>query len=156
MDKIAIFPGSFDPFTRGHKALVDSALQIFDRVIIGVGHNSIKKGMFSVESRKRLIEDVYLNNSSVEVKIYRGLTGDFATEQGATSIVRGVRNGSDFEYEQAMAATNRRLYPEITTIMLFVPTDVLDISSSVVREIFSFGRSVDEFMPDEVDINKYL
>lgn len=156
MNRTAIFPGSFDPFTRGHKALIDNALTIFNRVIISVGHNPAKSGMLSVENRKRLIEDVYIDNDSVDVKIYSGLTGDFAIEHEVYVIIRGVRNSIDFEYEQTMAAINRRLYPEITTVMLFVPADVSDISSSIVREIFSFGRSVDEFMPKNVDIKKYL
>lgn len=156
MSRTAIFPGSFDPFTRGHEALVESALTIFDRVIIGIGHNSTKRGMLSEENRKRLIEDIYMDNDYVEVEIYSGLTGDFAIEHGATSIIRGVRNSSDFEYEQSMEATNRRLYPEITTIMLFTPSDVSDISSSIVREIFAFGRSVDVFMPEKIDIKNYL
>ena len=117
MERSAIFPGSFDPFTRGHAALVDEALNLFDRVVIGIGNNTSKQGLLTVANRKRLIDDLYAGNTRVEARIY---------------------------------------YPDITTVMLFTPAPVADISSSTVREVLSFGRSVEEFMPVGVDINKYL
>ena len=177
MERSAIFPGSFDPFTRGHAALVDEALNLFDRVIIGIGNhrcstslpwfstssliigignNTSKQGLLTVVNRKRLIDDLYAGNARVEARIYTGLTGEFAEEMGACAIIRGVRNTTDFEYERTMEATNHRIYPDITTVMLFTPAPVADISSSTVREVLSFGRSVEEFMPVGVDINKYL
>ena len=146
MERTAIFPGSFDPFTRGHAALVDEALNLFDRVIIGIGNNTSKQGLLTVENRKR----------RVEACIYTGLTGEFAEAAGACAIIRGVRNTTDFEYERTMEATNHRIYPDITTVMLFTPSPVADISSSTVREVLSFGRTVEEFMPIGIDINKYL
>lgn len=152
----AIFPGSFDPFTRGHQALVRDALRIFDRIVIGIGNNSQKAGLLTIEARKRLIEDLYASNPCIEVKTYTGLTGDFAREQQASAIIRGVRNTTDFEYERTMEATNHRLHPQIITVMLFTPAPVADISSSTVREVLSFGRSVEEFMPEGIDIKKYL
>lgn len=156
MERTAIFPGSFDPFTRGHAALVKEALRLFDRVIIGIGNNTSKQGLLKIENRKRLIDDIYRNNPRVEARIYRGLTGDFAEEVAACAIIRGVRNTTDFEYERTMESTNHRIYPEITTVMLFTPAPVADISSSTVREILSFGRNVEEFLPEGIDINKYL
>lgn len=156
MERIAIFPGSFDPFTRGHEALVEEALNLFDRVIIGIGNNSSKPGLLLPENRKRLIDDIFKDNPRVEAHIYQGLTGDFAVEKGACAIIRGVRNTTDFEYERTMEATNHRIYPEITTIMLFTPAPVADIASSTVREVMGFGRSVDEFMPQGIDIKNYL
>lgn len=156
MERTAIFPGSFDPFTRGHAALVKEALRLFDRVIIGIGNNTSKQGLLKVENRKRLIDDIYRNNPRVEARIYRGLTGDFAEEVAACAIIRGVRNTTDFEYERTMESTNHRIYPEITTVMLFTPAPVADISSSTVREILSFGRNVEEFLPEGIDINNYL
>ena len=143
MERPAIFPGSFDPFTRGHAALVDEALNLFDRVIIGIGNNTSKQGLLTVDER-------------VEACIYTGLTGEFAEAAGACAIIRGVRNTTDFEYERTMEATNHRIYPDITTVMLFTPSPVADISSSTVREVLSFGRTVEEFMPIGIDINKYL
>lgn len=92
MERSAIFPGSFDPFTRGHAALVDEALNLFDRVIIGIGNNTSKQGLLTVVNRKRLIDDLYAGNARVEARIYTGLTGEFAEEMGACAIIRGVRN----------------------------------------------------------------
>jgi pantetheine-phosphate adenylyltransferase len=155
-ERIAIFPGSFDPFTRGHAAVVEEALRLFDKVVIGVGDNISKKGLLSVENRVQLIKDAYAGNSRVEVCAYGLLTGDFALECGAQAIVRGVRTTVDFEYEQNMAAVNRHLYPSLSTIILSTPAELSHISSSVVRELLSFGRDVSEFMPQDVDINKYL
>ena len=137
---IAIFPGSFDPFTRGHQALVDDALRIFDKVVIGIGNNVSKAGLLRIEARKQLIEDLYADNPRVEVRIYTGLTGDFARDQHASAIIRGVRNTTDFEYERTMEATNHRLHPDIITVMLFTPAPVADIASSTVREVLAFGR----------------
>ena len=154
--KTAIFPGSFDPFTRGHEAIVEKALHLFDKVIIGIGSNVAKQGLLSVENRKRLIDDIYARNPRVEARVYTGLTGEFAEQMGACAIIRGVRNTTDFEYERTMEATNHRIYPEITTVMLFTPSPVADISSSTVREVLSFGRTVEEFMPEGIDINNYL
>lgn len=151
-----IFPGSFDPFTRGHAAVVDEALKIFDKVIIGIGDNVAKRGLLPVERREALIRDLYEGDSRVEVRIYSSLTGDFARECGAAAIVRGVRTGYDIEYEQNMASVNRRLYPDLTTVILCTPAELSHISSSVVRELLEFGHPVGDFMPDGIEIEKYL
>ena len=156
MEKTALFPGSFDPFTLGHQAIVENGLKIFDRIVVGIGSNSEKNGLLTVENRKRLIDDVFRNEERVEARVYTGLTGEFAEAAGACAIIRGVRNTTDFEYERTMEATNHRIYPDITTVMLFTPSPVADISSSTVREVLSFGRTVEEFMPIGIDINKYL
>ena len=154
--KTVIFPGSFDPFTRGHAAVVAEALRIFDRVVIGVGDNIAKNGLLPIEKRMELIKDLYADDPRVEVGAYDSLTGDFARAWGAKVIVRGVRTDYDIEYEQNMAAINKQLYPDITTVILCTPAELSHISSSVVRELLSFGRNVDEFMPEGTDINKYL
>ncbi len=156
MQRIAIFPGSFDPFTRGHEALVGQALRLFDRVIIGIGNNLEKSGLLTVENRRRLIADLYADEPRIEARIYTGLTGDFARQAGACAILRGVRNTTDFEYERTMEAANHRIYPDITTVMLFTPSEVADIASSTVREVLAFGRTVDEFMPRGIHIEDYL
>ena len=152
----AIFPGSFDPFTKGHAAIVAQALTMFGRGVVGIGDNIAKQGLLTVESRRRLIEDLYDGEPRVEVKVYTGLTGDLALAEGAAAIIRGVRNTTDFEYELTMEAANRRLFPGVVTVMLFTPPQVADISSSTVREIIRFGRGVEEFMPEGVDLKKYL
>ena len=156
MARIAIFAGSFDPFTRGHEAVVEAALQLFDEVVIGVGENISKKGILSIEARCRLIEDCYKANSRVRVARYSSLTGDFAREVGATALVRGVRNSVDFEFERTIETTNRQLFPELTTVLLVTPVEYMHISSSTVRELLAFGRSVDEFLPEKIDIHNYL
>lgn len=152
----AIFPGSFDPFTRGHEAVVAEALRIFDTVVIGIGGNISKRGLLQPEQRAALIRDLYAGQPRVEVKIYSSLTGDFARECGAGVIVRGVRTGYDIEYEQNMASVNRRLYPDLTTVILCTPSEVSHISSSVVRELLEFGHGVEDLLPEGININEYM
>lgn len=154
--RTALFPGSFDPFTRGHQALVAQALKLFDRVVVGIGDNLAKRGLLPADRRKALIDDLYRDDPRVEAQVYTGLTGDFATAVGAVAIIRGVRNTTDFEYERTMEAANLRLYPHLTTVMLFTPPAVADISSSTVREVHAFGRSVREFLPEGIELENYL
>lgn len=156
MQRIAIFPGSFDPFTRGHKAIVDEALSIFDKVVIAIGHNPAKRGFLSVEARKRLIEKVFGGDSRVEVSTYTSLTGSEAQRLGATTIIRSLRNATDFEYERTMERANRHIFPELKTIMLIAPAEVEHISSSLVRELHLFGHPTTELLPDGININDYL
>jgi pantetheine-phosphate adenylyltransferase len=156
MTKIALFAGSFDPFTRGHEAVVTEALRLFDEVVIGVGENVSKKSLLSVEQRCRMIADVYQNESRVRVATYNTLTGDFAREVGATVLVRGVRNTVDFEFERSIEATNRQLFPDLTTVLLPTPAEYMHISSSVVRELLAFGREVDDYLPQNINIKNYI
>lgn len=156
MTRRALFAGSFDPFTRGHEAVVEEALRLFDEVVIGVGENVSKKGLLSVDDRCRLIEDVYADNERVRVAKYSTLTGDFAHEVGATVLVRGVRNTIDFEFERTIEATNRNLFPTLTTVLLVTPAEYMHISSSTVRELLAFGRKVDELLPSKIKIENYL
>ena len=156
MTRIALFAGSFDPFTRGHEAVVEEALRLFDEVVIGVGENVSKKGLLSIDSRCQLIEDLYADNDRVRVAKYSTLTGDFAQEVGAAALVRGVRNTVDFEFERTIEATNRELFPELTTVLLVTPAEYMHISSSMVRELLAFGRDVDNYMPQNIKIENYL
>ena len=154
--KTAIFPGTFDPFTRGHQAVVEEALGLFDRLIIAIGDNCNKHTLLTSENRLRLIKDLYASEQRVECVTYDTLTGELAREYGAVAIVRGVRNTVDFEYERTMAQINRRIFPEITTVVLFTPPDLTDIASSTVRELLAFGRDVSDMVPEGIDINDYL
>ena len=156
MKRVALFPGSFDPFTRGHEALVAQALELFDEVVVAVGANTAKHALLDVGSRCRMIADLYAGNPRVRVACYNNLTGEFAREVGATAMVRGIRNTTDFNYERSIEATNRRLCPEITTVMLVTPDEYAYISSSIVRELIAFGQPVDEFVPRGIDIAKYI
>ena len=156
MKRIALFAGSFDPFTRGHAVVVEEALRLFDKVVIGVGENVSKRSLLSVEQRCRLIEDLYRDNDAVEVASYSTLTGDFAHEVGAIALVRGVRNAIDFEFERSIEATNRQLFPDLTTVLLPTPPDYMHISSSMVRELLAFGREVSDYLPQNIKIENYL
>ena len=156
MKRIALFAGSFDPFTRGHEVVVEEALRLFDEVVIGVGENVSKRSLLSVEQRCRLIDDLYRDNDAVKVASYSTLTGDFAREVGATVLVRGVRNTIDFEFERSIEATNRQLFPDLTTVLLPTPADYMHISSSMVRELLAFGRDVSDYMPQGVDLADYI
>ena len=154
--KTALFPGSFDPFTVGHQALVSEGLRFFDKVVVAVGENPEKRGLLTTENRKRLIEDLYRDEPRVEVVSYSGLTGNYCREHELKFILRGMRNTVDFDFERNMMQINQRLYPEITTVLLFTPPEYVAVSSSVIREILAFGGSVEQFLPKGVDIKNYL
>ena len=150
--KIALFPGSFDPFTRGHEAIVRQALTLFDKVVVAIGENIGKNSLLSTEERIKFIEQLYANDERVEAIAYSTLTGDVARAVGASAIIRGVRNTIDFEYERTLAQTNKRLFPEIETILLLTPADLADVSSSAVRELMAFGHDVSEMLPEGIDL----
>lgn len=156
MEKIALFPGSFDPFTMGHKAIVDQGLGLFDRIIIGVGANLQKHGLLTIENRLRLISDIYVDNPNVIVGSYEGLTGDYAREMGAGFLLRGMRNTVDYEYERNLMLVNQKIYPELTTVLLFTPPEYVAISSSMIRELVAYGRDPLEMMPQNIEIKNYL
>lgn len=141
-----LFPGSFDPFTLGHKSIVDRILPMADEVVIAIGVNAGKKSMFSLEERMAQIQKVYANEPRVKVASYEGLTTDFAESIGATVMVRGVRTTQDFEFERTLADVNRQL-TGIETILLITEPQYSAISSSVVRELLSYGKDVKDFLP---------
>lgn len=136
--------------------MVDSALGFFDRIIIGVGINRDKPGFLTPDNRVRLIRDIYSGNSRIEVRTYEGLTVDFCRETGASFILRGLRNNTDFEFERNMMQVNRSMHPELTTVLLFTSPQYIAISSSIIREIYSFGGDVSKFMPEGIDLADYL
>ena len=146
MAKTALFAGTFDPFTIGHYSIVKRALPMFDKIIIGIGTNSGKKCMFSVEERTKAIEKVFADETRVEVKVYNCLTMDFAKEVGAGVLLRGVRSTKDFEYEREIADVNLRL-GGIETVLLISEPEHASTSSSIVRELITYGKDVSEFLP---------
>ena len=156
MEKIGIFPGSFDPFTRGHQAIVEEALRLFDKVVIAIGYNTAKRGMLTVKARKSLIERVYHNDPRVEVTTYTSLTGEEARRVGATTMIRSVRNTTDFEYERTLDRINREIYPDLRTIFIIAPTEVEHISSSLVRELHTFNHDTKSLLPEGIDLKDYL
>ena len=156
MERIAIFPGSFDPFTRGHQAVVDEALKLFDRVVIAIGHNLAKRGFLTPEARKRLIEGLYAAEPRVEVTLYTSLTGVEARRVGATAMIRSVRGSADFDYERTIERANREIFPDIATVILLAPAKLEYISSSLVRELHAFGQDTASLLPEGVVLEDYI
>lgn len=142
-----LFPGSFDPFTRGHASLVERGLRLFDRIVIAVGINEQKPGWIPAEERVAALRRLYADEPRIEVTSYTGLTVDFAATVGASCILRGVRTVADYQYEMNMADINHRL-SGIETIVLFSEPSNAAISSSVVRELADFGRDISSFLPE--------
>lgn len=144
--RIAIFPGSFDPFTVGHQAIVKQALPLFDKLVIAIGTNIQKKRFMPKEECLARIKQLYAEFGQVEVVTYNCLTTDLAEQYNASYIVRGVRNITDFEYERSIADINRNL-TGIDTIFFIAPPDTAHVSSSLVRELASFGKETDSLLP---------
>ncbi len=151
MKRIALFPGTFDPFTIGHQSLVDRGLHLVDEIVIAVGINDRKQTHFSLEKRMEAIEKLYKDNPSVRVMSYDSLTVDFAAEVNARFILRGIRTVNDFEYEKSIADVNRVL-TGIETFILFTEPKHTHISSSIVRELLRYGKDISMFVPKETEL----
>ena len=151
----AVFPGSFDPITLGHYDIIERGLTLFDEIILAIGVNSEKKYMFSLEDRKKFIEDSFKDEPKIKVMTYKGLTVDFCKEQNANFILRGLRNPADFEFEKAIAHTNRKM-SEIETVFLLTSSGKSYISSSIVRDVIRHGGNVSGLVPDTVNIKNAL
>lgn len=149
--KKAIFPGSFDPFTIGHYSVVKRGLELFDHITIGVGSNCSKKSFFTLEKRLDIIRQAFHDEPRVSVKAYDSLTIDFAKEEEADFILRGVRSANDFEYEKSIADINKRL-SSIETVLLFTEPQYSAVSSTIVRDLLSYGKVVAEFLPPGVEL----
>ena len=149
--KRAVFPGSFDPLTLGHQDIVERGATIFDEIIVGIGYNAEKSHMFSIEQRKEFITQCFQDDPKVKVMDYQGLTIDFCKSVGANYLLRGVRNNGDFEFEKAIARTNREL-SNIETVFLLTSIQTSFISSSIVREIIRNKGDYKRFVPDCVRI----
>ena len=145
--RIALFPGTFDPFTIGHQSLVERGLALVDEIVISIGINDKKRTHFSLERRLEAIRDLYKDNPRVRVMAYDQLTVDFAREVGAGFILRGIRTVNDFEYEKSIADVNRKL-TGIETFILFTEPEHTHISSSIVRELLRYSRDVSQFIPE--------
>ena len=144
--RIAVFPGTFDPFTIGHMSIVNRGLELLDEVVIAIGINDSKRTYFTVEQRLDMLRDLFRDNPRVRVVSYDSLTIDLAREWNARFILRGIRSVNDFEYEKTIADVNRKL-SGVETIILFTEPELTRVSSTIVRELLRFGHSVDEFVP---------
>ena len=153
MAKIAVFPGSFDPITLGHFDIIERSIPLFDKVIIAIGINADKKYMFSLEDRKRFLEETFKDVPSVSVITYQGLTIDLCQRLNAQFILRGLRNPADFEFEKAIAHTNRKL-SKIETVFLLTAASTSYISSSIVRDVIRNGGEYQLLVPPAVRVSK--
>lgn len=156
MEKIAVFPGTFDPFTVGHEALVKRALNLFDRVVVAVGKNLSKKTLFDIDQRLAMGREVFANEIRVEVTSYEGLTVDFCHSIGATYLLRGLRTAADFEYERAIGQVNKAMRPEIETVFLLTSPEHTPVNSTIVRDILVNKGDASKFLPSAINIKKYL
>lgn len=150
MERICLFPGTFDPITKGHVDIIERAVALFDKLIIGIGINSSKQPMFSVEKRCEWMKEIFKNDPRIEAVGYTGLTIDFCKQVDAQFILRGIRYVSDFEYEKAIADMNRMLAPEIETIFLTCSPLYSTISSTLVRDVLRNKGNIDLFVPSVV------
>ena len=149
-EKIAIYPGTFDPITNGHLSIIRRALEIFDKLIIAILVNPQKKPLFSLDERIYMIKEATKGLRNIEVDSFDGLLVDYAVKKGAKVIIRGLRAMSDFEFEFQMALMNRKLNPSVQSIFLMTDYKWLYISSSIVKEVASFGGDISEFVPEVV------
>lgn len=150
MQRICLFPGTFDPITLGHVDIIDRSLPLFDKIVVGIGLNSSKTHMFSAEQRLQWIQDIYKDQPKVEGAVYQGLTVDFCRAIGAKYIIRGIRYVSDFEYEKTIADANRTLDKSIETLFLTGEPKYTSVASTIVRDIIKNGGNASLFLPEEV------
>ncbi|MDF2437049.1 MAG: phosphopantetheine adenylyltransferase [Bacteroidota bacterium] len=152
MKRIAIFPGSFDPITKGHENILQRALPLFDEIIIAIGKNSNKQSFFSLEQREKWIRQVFKNEANVRVETYTGLTIDFCKKMNAKFILRGLRTSADFEFEKAIAQNNNMMAPEIETVFILPIPELSAINSTIVRDIVRNGGDATPFVPNGIDL----
>ena len=155
MKKIAVFPGSFDPFTIGHEGIALRALNLFDEIIIAAGANALKKSYYPLEVRKEMIRKVFINESRIVVDHYEGLTVDYSRNKGARYIIRGLRTAADFEFERAIAQVNKALAAEVESVFLLTVPEHAHVNSSFVRDIIRSGGDASLFVPLSIKISDY-
>ncbi len=150
MERIALFPGTFDPVTLGHTDIINRALPLFDKLVIGIGRNSNKTAMFSETQRLQWLQGIYINEPKIKVVVYDGLTVSCCKSIGANFIVRGIRYVNDFEYEKAIADMNRSLAKNVETIYLTCLPEFTSVASTLVRDVIRNGGDVSKFLPESI------
>jgi pantetheine-phosphate adenylyltransferase len=156
MKKIAVFPGSFDPITIGHEAIIRRGLAIFDEIIVAIGANSSKKNFFSLETRKDMITKVFLDEPRVKIDSYEGLTVDYCKSKGISFILRGLRTSADFEFERAIGQINKAMSPGVDTVFLLAASEHSAITSTIIRDILCNGGDASMFVPKSIDLGSYV
>ncbi|MGK0385013.1 MAG: pantetheine-phosphate adenylyltransferase [Bacteroidia bacterium] len=154
MKKTAVFPGSFDPITKGHEDIILRAIPLFDEIIVAIGTNSSKKYYYSLEKRLDMIRYTFRNEPKVKVETYLGMTVDYCKQVGATHLLRGLRTSADFEFERSIAHINQMLHPDIDTVFLLSIQEYSAINSTIVRDILSNGGDAQRFVPEGLDLTK--
>lgn len=156
MQKTAVFPGSFDPFTVGHEDLVLRALNLFDKIIVAVGVHSMKQSLMTIEARVKMINKVFEAHEQVTVDSFEGLTVDYCSKVKATHMLRGIRTAADFEYERAIAQINKKMLTTVESVFLLTAPEHTPVNSTIVREIIRNQGDVSLFIPKGIRINDYL
>ncbi|MGZ4034944.1 MAG: pantetheine-phosphate adenylyltransferase [Bacteroidia bacterium] len=154
MKRIAIFPGSFDPITKGHENILRRALPLFDEIIIAIGKNSSKQSFFTIEQREKWIKQVFANEPKVRVETYTGLTIEFCKKMNARFILRGLRTSADFEFEKSIAQNNNIMAPEIETVFILPIPELSAINSTIVRDIVRNGGDASPFVPNGINLKE--
>ena len=152
MEKIAIFPGSFDPFTIGHESIVRRALPLFDKIIVAIGYNTNKMGYFPLEKRIEWITKVFQNEPKVVVDNYDGLTVDFCSKVNARYILRGLRTAADFEYERSIAQMNKAMFSDLESVFILTTPEYTPVTSTIVRDIILHGGDATQFLPSGINL----
>lgn len=156
MEKVAVFPGSFDPFTVGHESIALRALTIFDKVIVAVGYNASKKSFFSLEQRLAIIRKVFKDEHRIEVISYEGLTVELCKKIKVNNILRGLRTSADFEFERAVGQVNKAMLPEIESVFFLTTPEHSSVNSTVIRDILLHNGDPSQFLPKSINIKDYL
>jgi len=149
MNKIAVFPGSFDPITCGHASVISRALPLFDKIIIAIGVNALKQTYFDLDTRVQMIRAVFANNPQIEVETYSGLTVDFCHKMNAKFLLRGLRTAADFEFERSIGQMNKQMNADIETVFMLTQPEHTALTSSIVRDILRYNGDVSKFVPKQ-------
>ena len=154
MKKTAVFPGSFDPVTKGHESIIKRALPLFDEIIIAIGVNSQKNYLFPLEQRKKWLKQIFVNEPKIRVETYEGLTVNFCRKTNAGFILRGLRTSADFEFERSIAQMNKAMADNIETIFIVGNPGLSAINSTIVRDIIRNGGDASQFLPEGLNYNE--
>ncbi|MFZ4521905.1 MAG: pantetheine-phosphate adenylyltransferase [Bacteroidales bacterium] len=147
MHRVAVFPGSFDPITRGHESVINRALPLFDKLIVAIGENGEKKSFFPLEQRVKWLEQIFGDEPKIKIATYSGLTAEFCRQEKAAFILRGLRTSADFEFERGIGQMNKLMYPDVETVFLLCAQEYASLSSSIVRDIIRHKGDVKQFVP---------